>query len=57
LGHKDSNPEKQNQNLLCYHYTMTQCFKSAAKIQRLLIVCKEYEKKIQNFLLHKCDLK
>lgn len=32
LGRKDSNPEKQNQNLLCYHYTTTQCFKKRGKI-------------------------
>ena len=25
LSHKDSNLIKQNQNLLCYHYTMGQC--------------------------------
>lgn len=24
LAHKDSNPDKQNQNLLCYRYTMSQ---------------------------------
>ena len=24
LSHKDSNLNKQNQNLLCYHYTMRQ---------------------------------
>ena len=26
LSHKDSNLIKQNQNLLCYHYTMGQCY-------------------------------
>ena len=25
LSHKDSNLNKQDQNLLCYHYTMRQC--------------------------------
>ncbi len=24
LGYPDSNQEKQNQNLLCYHYTISQ---------------------------------
>ena len=36
LAHKDSNLERQNQNLLCYHYTMGQnhvlFLKAAAKI-------------------------
>ena len=26
LSHKDSNLIKQNQNLLCYHYTMGQSY-------------------------------
>ena len=26
LSHKDSNLNKQDQNLLCYHYTMRQYF-------------------------------
>ena len=25
LGYPDSNQEKQDQNLLCYHYTISQC--------------------------------
>ena len=36
LSHQDSNLNKQNQNLLCYHYTMRQSgvlsFKSGAKV-------------------------
>lgn len=24
LSYRDSNPERQNQNLLCYHYTIAQ---------------------------------
>lgn len=24
LPHQDSNPDKQNQNLMCYHYTIGQ---------------------------------
>ena len=26
LGYPDSNQEKQNQNLLCYHYTISQSY-------------------------------
>ena len=26
LGYQDSNLEKQDQNLLCYHYTISQLF-------------------------------
>ena len=34
LGYLDSNQEKQDQNLLCYHYTIAQCFLfSTAKVQ------------------------
>ena len=29
LGYPDSNQEKQDQNLLCYHYTIAQTFGSA----------------------------
>ena len=28
LTHQDSNLERQNQNLLCYHYTMGQSIKN-----------------------------
>jgi hypothetical protein len=38
LAHKGSNLNKQNQNLLCYHYTMSQkqlSFESDAKISPL----------------------
>ena len=31
----DSNHDKQNQNLLCYHYTIRQSYKSAAKLSFL----------------------
>ena len=31
LAHKDSNLNKQNQNLLCYRYTMSQCLKKRCK--------------------------
>ena len=27
LGYPDSNQEKQDQNLLCYHYTIAQTYK------------------------------
>lgn len=35
LSYQDSNLDKQNQNLMCYHYTIGQIFrkKSAAKIR------------------------
>lgn len=29
LGYQDSNLEKQDQNLLCYHYTIAQHFDGA----------------------------
>jgi hypothetical protein len=47
LGYKDSNPDKQNQNLLCYRYTITQSqmlfFKSDAKLRALKILCKFFQ--------------
>ena len=39
LTHQDSNLERQNQNLLCYHYTIVQ---SVARKQR-----QRYGKKIK----------
>ena len=35
LSYADSNHDKQNQNLLCYHYTIRQSYKSAAKLSFL----------------------
>ena len=39
LDYQDSNLDKQNQNLLCYHYTIVQSFvlslKSDAKVMLL----------------------
>ena len=32
LGYPDSNQERQDQNLQCYHYTISQCF-STAKLE------------------------
>ena len=45
LSHEDSNLDKQNQNLLCYHYTIGQsyfCFllKSGAKVRNINLFCK-----------------
>lgn len=45
LAHKDSNPDKQNQNLLCYRYTMGQdrsFSKSGAKVHRVWVLRKTY---------------
>ena len=38
LGYPDSNQEKQDQNLLCYHYTISQDF----------LICSEQAPLIQN---------
>ncbi len=35
LSYADSNHDKQNQNLLCYHYTIRQSYKCAAKLSFL----------------------
>lgn len=43
LSHQDSNLDKQNQKLLCYHYTMRQSklsSKSDAKIVQPIKLCK-----------------
>lgn len=32
LSHQDSNLGKQNQNLMCYHYTMGQAVNEGAKV-------------------------
>ena len=51
LSYLDSNQDKQNQNLLCYHYTIGQssvfsfrkfsrCLKDGAKIEVFLYPCK-----------------
>ena len=44
LDYQDSNLDKQNQNLLCYHYTIVQSLvlslKSDAKIEVLLFSSK-----------------
>ena len=58
LSYLDSNQDKQNQNLLCYHYTIGQssvfsfrkfsrCLKDGAKIEVFLYPCKTFS----NFLL------
>ena len=37
LGYPDSNQERQDQNLQCYHYTISQCFLfSSAKVVTFL---------------------
>ena len=38
LGYPDSNQEKQDQNLLCYHYTISQ-FSIALEATPLLLYC------------------
>ena len=41
LDYQDSNLDKQNQNLLCYHYTIVQfLLKSGAKIEDCVEICK-----------------
>ena len=36
LGYPDSNQERQDQNLQCYHYTISQCF---ATLKPLFLDC------------------
>ena len=45
LSQQDSNLYKQNQNLLCYHYTMGQVKKPGAKIHKKMFL---QTKKIKN---------
>ena len=40
LSKADSNHHKQNQNLLCYHYTIGQSLVSGCKISKYLANCK-----------------
>ncbi len=40
LSHQDSNLNRQNQNLQCYHYTMGQSVFGAAKLILFLFVTK-----------------
>ena len=57
LGYPDSNQERQDQNLQCYHYTISQfvlqtnkipCFLFAsAKVQHFSVSCKKIEKNFQ----------
>ena len=46
LDYQDSNLDKQNQNLLCYHYTIVQTYvlllKSGAKIEVCPEICKYF---------------
>ena len=37
LGYPDSNQERQDQNLQCYHYTIPQCLTSAAETLGLFL--------------------
>ena len=40
LSYRDSNPKRQNQNLLCYHYTIAQSVLSVANIRSIFDSCK-----------------
>ncbi len=40
LGYPDSNQEKQDQNLLCYHYTISQWSQFGCKGTTFFIVAK-----------------
>ena len=65
LGYSDSNQEKQDQNLLCYHYTIAQnhvinrCYDfDAAKVQlfsNIARILKFFFKKIQKKERIKCQ--
>ena len=39
LGYPDSNQEKQDQNLLCYHYTISQGYLSHSEQVPLVLNC------------------
>ena len=49
MGYPDSNQERQDQNLQCYHYTIAQCL---IAMQRYNIIFKN--KQIPNFFITKC---
>ncbi len=40
LSYQDSNLDKQNQNLLCYHYTIVQSRFAPAKLGRVFLSTK-----------------
>ena len=50
LDYQDSNLDKQNQNLLCYHYTIVQSsalsLESGAKIRVLFYIFQTFRRKI-----------
>ncbi len=47
LGYPDSNQERQDQNLQCYHYTIAQCFRFAgAKVGTFVETGKLFPKKM-----------
>ena len=57
LGWRDSNPQRQNQNLQCYHYTTSQntamnhktwIHSAKAIIQKIRFLCQYPHKKISN---------
>ncbi len=41
LDYPDSNRIKQNQNLLCYHYTIVHCIFPRAKLRQRILIAKE----------------
>lgn len=45
LSYQDSNLDKQNQKLLCYHYTIGQ--KSKCKVTEIFLYCKILWSKMQ----------
>ncbi len=47
LSGKDSNPERQDQNLLCYHYTTGHRF-GATKVVSFELLTNSFQKKLQN---------
>ena len=40
LAYRDSNLDWQNQNLMCYHYTIRQCFDAGAKVMQVFVSAK-----------------
>ena len=52
LTNQDSNLDRQNQKLQCYHYTIGHAQKGNAKVKKKSFLCKGKRKKIKMILYY-----
>ena len=55
LDYQDSNLDKQNQNLLCYHYTIVQTYALSVKKRCKELSCGSYYRRPQGNLPHQSE--